>query len=368
MAAKLSRRRPSPLTRANSQIWAASIVSTVGQVNFVPDPTRTPHLTTDPFSALNGGGQANPCRQVPAHRGPGPHGPGRPGVLPPGSAPPQSLAWMIGRTGWSRTPGCSPLNGRQTLAGEACSPTSLPRVGSEASGTTESLGIHMGITTKDALWAEAKKRCRLSAEAVRMAKEMGLNPRSLIKNIPSPSQPWKQPVEAWVRDIYAKQARRKQRPGKGPDAAAHSGGVPCAAPDPQAISEAQRSVEDSRVRARGYPIDKNIAPLVDTLNRFPGLRTFSSCGGHPPPLTVSQAPEGHYWVNFNVDPSDGGWPSLQALAYVVADLEEVTIKLWLAGDTPDTIAFELSAVGDPSDLTARLQAFRATSGRPSPSR
>lgn len=29
-----------------------------------------------------------------------------------------------------------------------------------------------------------------------MAKEMGLNPRSLIKNIPSPSQPWKQPVEA----------------------------------------------------------------------------------------------------------------------------------------------------------------------------
>lgn len=42
---------------------------------------------------------------------------------------------------------------------------------------------------RDALWAEAKKRCRLSMEDVRMAKEMGLNPRSLIKNIPSKSEP-----------------------------------------------------------------------------------------------------------------------------------------------------------------------------------
>jgi len=39
-----------------------------------------------------------------------------------------------------------------------------------------------------------------------MAKEMGLNPRSLIKNIPSQGQPWKQPVEAWVREMYAKRA------------------------------------------------------------------------------------------------------------------------------------------------------------------
>ena len=38
---------------------------------------------------------------------------------------------------------------------------------------------------KDAEWAEAKKKCRLNEETVRMAKEMGLNPRSLIKNIPN---------------------------------------------------------------------------------------------------------------------------------------------------------------------------------------
>lgn len=39
---------------------------------------------------------------------------------------------------------------------------------------------------KAELWAEAKKKCRLGEEEIRMAKEMGLNPKSLIKNIPSP--------------------------------------------------------------------------------------------------------------------------------------------------------------------------------------
>jgi hypothetical protein len=35
-------------------------------------------------------------------------------------------------------------------------------------------------------WVEAQRRCRLSDEALRMANELGLNPTSLIKNIPSP--------------------------------------------------------------------------------------------------------------------------------------------------------------------------------------
>jgi hypothetical protein len=63
-------------------------------------------------------------------------------------------------------------------------------------------------------WAEAQRRCRLSDEAVRMAKELGLNPRSLIKNIPSPKQRWKAPVEDWVRDIYRRRHDAKPRRGK----------------------------------------------------------------------------------------------------------------------------------------------------------
>jgi len=69
-------------------------------------------------------------------------------------------------------------------------------------------------------WAEAKKRCRLNAEEVRMAKEMGLSPRSLIKNMPPKSEPWKAPVKAWVREMYEKRqdkaANRKQRANRAP--------------------------------------------------------------------------------------------------------------------------------------------------------
>ena len=61
------------------------------------------------------------------------------------------------------------------------------------------------------LWAEAQRRCRLSDEAVRMAKELGIGPRSLIKNIPSPTQQWKAPVEDWVRDLYERRQRKAAR-------------------------------------------------------------------------------------------------------------------------------------------------------------
>jgi hypothetical protein len=51
-------------------------------------------------------------------------------------------------------------------------------------------------------WREAKRRCDLTEEEVRMAKELGFQPKSLIKNIPSPSQNWKAPVNEWVRSLY----------------------------------------------------------------------------------------------------------------------------------------------------------------------
>lgn len=44
------------------------------------------------------------------------------------------------------------------------------------------------------MWQDAQKKCRLNPEDVTLAKRLGLNPRSLIKNIPSPKEPWKAPV------------------------------------------------------------------------------------------------------------------------------------------------------------------------------
>lgn len=54
----------------------------------------------------------------------------------------------------------------------------------------------------DNLWVEAKKKCKLNAEEIQMAKEMGLNPKSLIKNIPNKNEQWKAPVKIWIREMY----------------------------------------------------------------------------------------------------------------------------------------------------------------------
>jgi hypothetical protein len=44
-----------------------------------------------------------------------------------------------------------------------------------------------------------------------MAKELGFKPHSLLKNIPSPRQPWKAPVAEWIRDLYEKRLRRAEQ-------------------------------------------------------------------------------------------------------------------------------------------------------------
>lgn len=45
LAAKLSRKRPSPLGGGRVKIWAAVIVYTIGRVNFLFDKSQTPHMS-----------------------------------------------------------------------------------------------------------------------------------------------------------------------------------------------------------------------------------------------------------------------------------------------------------------------------------
>ena len=63
---------------------------------------------------------------------------------------------------------------------------------------------------KQELWDEAKRKCRLGDEEIRMAREMGLNPKRLIKNIPSPREQWKQPVKIWIREMYEERHRKRR--------------------------------------------------------------------------------------------------------------------------------------------------------------
>lgn len=65
--------------------------------------------------------------------------------------------------------------------------------------------------THDPQWVKAKQLCRLNMEDIRKAKELGLNPRSLIKNIPSPSQQWKAPVKLWIQGLYEERMQRRSK-------------------------------------------------------------------------------------------------------------------------------------------------------------
>lgn len=47
LAAKLSRKRPSPLARGRAKSWAAAIVYTIARVNFLFDKSQTPHMRAD---------------------------------------------------------------------------------------------------------------------------------------------------------------------------------------------------------------------------------------------------------------------------------------------------------------------------------
>lgn len=67
---------------------------------------------------------------------------------------------------------------------------------------------------KQELWDEAKKKCRIGDEEIRMAREMGLNPKSLIKNIPNKKEKWKAPVKDWIHDMYDERQRKSQQKAK----------------------------------------------------------------------------------------------------------------------------------------------------------
>lgn len=73
----------------------------------------------------------------------------------------------------------------------------------------------------DQQWKEAKNKCRLNDEEIAIAKQLGINPKSLIKNIPNKSEPWKAPVKDWLHELddkaqkkAAQKMKRKEKAAK----------------------------------------------------------------------------------------------------------------------------------------------------------
>ena len=60
----------------------------------------------------------------------------------------------------------------------------------------------------DQQWKEAKNKCRLNDEEIAIAKRFGINPKSLIKNIPNKSEPWKAPVKDWLHELDEKAQKK----------------------------------------------------------------------------------------------------------------------------------------------------------------
>ena len=54
LVAKLARKRPSPIERGETRVWAAGAIYAIGQNNFLFDATQTPHLAADQLSELVG--------------------------------------------------------------------------------------------------------------------------------------------------------------------------------------------------------------------------------------------------------------------------------------------------------------------------
>lgn len=63
----------------------------------------------------------------------------------------------------------------------------------------------------DELWKKAKAKCRLSTEDIERAKRLGINPKSLMKNVPNKSEPWKAPVGVWLREIEEKRNKKAEQ-------------------------------------------------------------------------------------------------------------------------------------------------------------
>ena len=90
----------------------------------------------------------------------------------------------------------------------------------------------------DPKWAKAKTVCRLNMEDICKAKELGLSPKALMKNVPSPSQKWKLPVKFWIAELHEKRFGRRRQPRPAPKKERSTTGQDsAAAPQPPTVAD-----------------------------------------------------------------------------------------------------------------------------------
>lgn len=118
-------------------------------------------------------------------------------------------------------------------------------------------------------WDEAKRRCRLTDEEIRMARELGFQPKTLIRNIPSPSQQWKLPVSQWVRGLYEEKF--------GPDEPPAEHRAAAASPSQSEPGNADHPWPD-KIRILHECADLDLAVWMTSMDRLKELKRAMSRG------------------------------------------------------------------------------------------
>ena len=66
----------------------------------------------------------------------------------------------------------------------------------------------MDDTKRERIWADVKKKYRLSRDIVQMAKELGLNPKKIGSIANHKQQPWKSPLPDFIKELHEERFKK----------------------------------------------------------------------------------------------------------------------------------------------------------------
>jgi len=109
---------------------------------------------------------------------------------------------------------------------------------------------------------------------------------------------------------------------------------------------AERTREELIYAVLSLPVECDIRmeTLVETLNDLPDVYTCSSCGGHSDERgRENPAPEGCFYVQFIVEPTEAGFLSLGIidLAARNVDCERLAVQVLNTTDSPRLVIFHM---------------------------
>jgi len=142
-------------------------------------------------------------------------------------------------------------------------------------------------------------------------------------------------------------------------------------------SRKQEFVEVSRDRTREeiifavlslrMAIDQRIKKLVNALNDLPDVYTCGSCGGHKDlENRENPVPEGYFYIQFIVEPTENGFLSLGIidLAARNVDNDDLTVKVLNCTDNPKLVMFHILGKNwvDPDEVAKEIKSICTTWG------